>query len=44
MCLGSWCCMGYVKDSDLKAAVVLPEVPAGEKEGGLVAGWDSIVL
>jgi hypothetical protein len=36
--------MGYVKDSDLKVAAVSPEVPAGEKEGDLVSGWDSIAV
>jgi hypothetical protein len=36
--------MGYVKGSDFKMAAVLPEVPTGEKESGLVNGWDSTVL
>ncbi|KIM36395.1 hypothetical protein M413DRAFT_42588, partial [Hebeloma cylindrosporum] len=26
MCVGIWSCLGYVKDSDLKAVAILPEV------------------
>ena len=26
MCLGVWSCLGYVKDSDIKAVVTLPAV------------------
>jgi hypothetical protein len=33
--------MGYVKDDDVKAAAVLPEVNGKEDE--LPADWDSIV-
>ena len=40
MCLGVWSMMGYVKDSDIKAATVKPEVLGEEKE--LVDGWDDI--
>jgi hypothetical protein len=36
--------MGFVKNTDLKEALMLPEVPAGETEGVLVEGWDSIVI
>jgi len=43
MCLGVWSRMGYVKDIDIKLVVMQPEVPADEKEGDLVDGWDSIV-
>jgi hypothetical protein len=32
--------MGYVKDSDIKAAVTLPEI-VGQEEV-LVDGWDAI--
>ena len=44
MCVGEWSRMGYVKTGDLKMAVVLPEVPTGEKKSGLVNSWDSIVV
>jgi hypothetical protein len=42
MCLGIWSRLGYVKDSDIKAVVVLPEVPVDEEEEELAVGWDSI--
>lgn len=32
MCLGIWSRLGYVKDSDIKAVVALPGVPANAKE------------
>jgi hypothetical protein len=41
MCLGGWSLLGYVKDCDVKAVVVLPELPADE-EGELELGWDKI--
>ena len=44
ICLGVWGHLEYMKNSDLKEVIVLPEVPAGEKEGVLITGWDSIVL
>jgi hypothetical protein len=40
LCLGVWSLMGYVKDKDLKAATVLPEV--GSDEEDLAHDWDSI--
>jgi hypothetical protein len=43
MCLGIWSRLGYVKDGDIKAVVVLPGVPANAKEDILAIGWDSIV-
>jgi hypothetical protein len=43
MCLGVWSCLGYVRNSDIRAVVVLPEVPANTKEGNLATGWDSIL-
>ena len=43
MCLGVWSALGYVKDSDIKAVVVLPEVPANQQEDHLVAGWDNVL-
>ena len=30
MCLGVWSILGYVKDSDVKAVVILPELQADE--------------
>jgi len=42
MCVGVWSCLGYVKHSDVVDAVMQPEVPVNEKEGPIVAGWDSI--
>ena len=43
MCLSIWSRLGYVKDSDIKAAVVLPGVPANGREDVLAVGWDSII-
>ena len=31
MCLGAWSLLGYVRDSDIKAIVTLPELPANAK-------------
>ncbi|KIM40437.1 hypothetical protein M413DRAFT_72935, partial [Hebeloma cylindrosporum] len=44
MCLGVWSRLGYVKDSDIKAVVTLPEVPANEREDCLVSGWDMVLV
>ncbi|KIJ99050.1 hypothetical protein K443DRAFT_102918, partial [Laccaria amethystina LaAM-08-1] len=41
LCLGIWSKMGYVKDKDVKAATVLPEVGSDEEEV-LSDDWDSI--
>ena len=41
MCLGAWSLMGYIKDNDIKAVTVVPEVE-GEKEE-LADDWDAIV-
>ena len=41
MCLGSWSLLGYVKDNDIMAVTVQPEV-AGDEED-LPAGWDAIM-
>jgi len=41
LCLGDWSLMGYVKDKDLKAATVLPEVGSDE-EDDLADNWDAI--
>ena len=43
MCLGIWSRLGYVKDSDIKAVVVLPGIPSNTKEDIPSIGWDSIV-
>jgi hypothetical protein len=43
MCLGVWSRLGFVKDSDVKKAMALPEIPADAKEGDLSDGWDSIL-
>ena len=43
MCLGVWSLLGYVKDYDVKAVVVLPELRADEEEGELELGWDKIL-
>ncbi|KDR70620.1 hypothetical protein GALMADRAFT_76041, partial [Galerina marginata CBS 339.88] len=40
LCLGVWSLLGYVKDSDVKAAAVLPEVDGDEQE--LPDNWDAI--
>lgn len=40
MCLGAWSVMDFVKDSDITAATVLPEVDGEEKE--LELDWDAI--
>ena len=43
MCLGVWSILGYVKDSDVKAVVTLPELRADEEEGELKLDWDKIL-
>lgn len=43
MCLGAWSLMGYVKDSDIKAVTVLPDLQDGEEEEPLADDWDSIM-
>ena len=42
MCLGIWSLLGYVKDSDVKAVVILPELRADEDEDELGIDWDRI--
>ena len=41
LCLGIWSEMGYVKDKDVKAATVLPEVDSDD-EDELDDNWDAI--
>ena len=36
--------MGYVKDSDVKAVTVLPDLKEGEDEEPLSDNWDNIVF
>jgi len=40
LCVGVWSLLGYVKDDDVKAAVVLPAVDGKEEE--LPEDWDSL--
>jgi hypothetical protein len=40
LCLGNWSLLGYVKDKDITAVTVLPELVAEEEE--LEQGWDAI--
>lgn len=42
MCLGVWSLLSYVKDYDVKAIVVLPELQADKEEGELKLGWDKV--
>jgi hypothetical protein len=41
VCLGPWSCMGMVKDDDVKAVSMMPEVE-GEVEVALGDDWDAI--
>jgi hypothetical protein len=43
MCLGAWSLMGYVKDNDVKAVTVLPDLKEGEEEEPLADDWDLII-
>ena len=40
LCVGPWSLLGYVRDEDVKAAAVLPEVNGEEEE--LEADWDAL--
>lgn len=40
MCLGSWSLLNLVKDKDILAVMVQPEVEGEEEE--LLDGWDTI--
>lgn len=42
MCLGAWSKMGYMRDSDVKAVTVLPDLEEDEEEGLLEDDWDLI--
>jgi len=41
MCLGAWSLMGYVRDSDVKAVTMLPDLKDDEEEP-LEENWDVI--
>ena len=42
LCLRIWSEMGYVRDKDMKAATVLPEVGSDENNDDLGDDWDAI--
>ena len=42
ICLGAWSLKGYVKDCDVKAVTVLPDLKEGEEEEPLDDNWDLI--
>jgi len=44
MCLGAWSLRGFVKDSDIKAVTVLPELAPNTSEDELSFDWDAIVI
>jgi len=41
MCLGAWSLMGYIRDSDVKAVTMLPDLE-DDKEEPLEENWDVI--
>lgn len=41
LCVGAWSLLGYIKDEDVKATTVMPEVKGEEEE--LATNWDSTV-
>jgi hypothetical protein len=43
ICLGAWSLAGYVKDVDLKAVTVLPDLREDEEEERLAEDWDLII-
>ena len=44
MCLGAWSLHGLVKNSDIKAVTVLPELAPNASEDKLSFDWDAIVI
>ena len=42
LCLGIWSKMGYVRDKDMKAVTVLPEVDWDDLDDNLGDDWDAI--
>ena len=43
LCVGNWSLCGHIHDSDILAALLLPDVQ-GDEEVELEEGWDKIVL
>jgi hypothetical protein len=41
MCLGDWSLLGLVKDKDIRAVTVEPEVEGDDEE--FAEGWDAIL-
>lgn len=44
MCIGAWSLHGFVKDSDIKAVTVLPELAPNVSEDELSFNWDAILI
>ena len=44
MCVGAWSLCGFIKDSDIKAATVLPELGHNIPEDELSLDWDAILI
>ena len=42
LCVGVWSLMGYVKDKDIRAVTVLPEVDSNDEDPELAYDWDAI--
>lgn len=42
MCLGSWSIRGFVKDFDIRAVTVCPEVARNDSEEELPIDWDAM--
>jgi hypothetical protein len=42
LCLGSWSLQGLVKDKDVKAVAMLPEVVGDDSDFEMEQGWDKI--
>ena len=43
LCLGNWSLLGYIKDSDVEAVAMMPDVE-GNVEEELEEGWDKILF
>ena len=43
MCLGAWSLLGYVRDCDVKAVTMLPDLEEGEDEEPLLENWDLVM-
>jgi hypothetical protein len=42
LCLGSWSLLGLVKNDDVKAAALLPEMEGTDSDYEMEDGWDHI--